>query len=111
MYLTKLNNKPANSSNPTFITWLYIRDKNDEEEDDSDEDSESSSNTKTKQSYSQYSLLSMPCKMVFLVCMELKMDKGKIAAQVGHATLGAYKQAKKHSPSVLTAWSGNVFSK
>ena len=105
MYLTKLNNKPV------YIAWLYIRDTTDEEEDDSDEDSELCSTTKEKQSYSQYSLLSMPCKMVFLVCMELKMDKGKIAAQVGHATLGAYKQAKKHSPSVLTAWSGNVFSK
>lgn len=31
-------------------------------------------------------------KMVFLVRMDLKMGLGKIAAQVGHATLKAYKQ-------------------
>lgn len=30
--------------------------------------------------------------MVFLVRMDLKMGLGKIAAQVGHATLRAYKQ-------------------
>jgi PTH2 family peptidyl-tRNA hydrolase len=30
--------------------------------------------------------------MVFLVRMDLKMGLGKMAAQVGHATLGAYKQ-------------------
>ena len=30
--------------------------------------------------------------MVFLVRMDLKMGLGKIAAQVGHATLKAYKQ-------------------
>lgn len=31
-------------------------------------------------------------KMVFLVRMDLKMGLGKMAAQVGHAALGAYKQ-------------------
>ncbi len=31
-------------------------------------------------------------KMVFLVRMDLKMGLGKIAAQVAHATLKAYKQ-------------------
>ena len=31
-------------------------------------------------------------KMLFLVRMDLKMGLGKIAAQVGHATLKAYKQ-------------------
>jgi PTH2 family peptidyl-tRNA hydrolase len=31
-------------------------------------------------------------KMVFLVRMDLKMGLGKIAAQVGHGTLKAYKQ-------------------
>ena len=30
--------------------------------------------------------------MIFLVRMDLKMGLGKIAAQVGHATLKAYKQ-------------------
>lgn len=31
-------------------------------------------------------------KMVFVVRMDLKMGLGKMAAQVGHATLGAYKR-------------------
>lgn len=74
-----------------------------------DEDDEDSEDESENQKHTQYSLLSMPCKMVFLVCMDLKMDKGKIAAQVGHATLGAYKKAQKYSPSVLVAWSGKNF--
>ena len=32
-------------------------------------------------------------KLVFLVRTDLGMGVGKIAAQVGHATLGAYKQS------------------
>ena len=32
------------------------------------------------------------------------MGKGKIAAQCGHATLGAYKLAGKYCPSALTNW-------
>lgn len=32
------------------------------------------------------------------------MGKGKIAAQCGHATLGAYKTASKYCPSALTCW-------
>lgn len=35
--------------------------------------------------------------MVFLVRMDLKMGLGKIAAQVGHATIGAYKQIEELS--------------
>lgn len=34
-------------------------------------------------------------KMVFLVRMDLKMGLGKMAAQVGHATLRAYKQMEQ----------------
>ncbi len=29
---------------------------------------------------------------------------GKIAAQCGHATLGAYKRAGRHAPSTLKGW-------
>ena len=32
------------------------------------------------------------------------MGKGKIAAQCGHATLGAYKLAEEFSKSALYAW-------
>ena len=43
-------------------------------------------------------------KMVVLVNMELKMGKGKIAAQVGHAVLGCYQQALTTAPSAVRWW-------
>jgi len=36
--------------------------------------------------------------------MDLNMGKGKIAAQCGHATLGAYKIASKYCKSALNWW-------
>jgi PTH2 family peptidyl-tRNA hydrolase len=36
--------------------------------------------------------------------MELNMGKGKIAAQCGHATLGAFRLSQKHCSSALTWW-------
>jgi PTH2 family peptidyl-tRNA hydrolase len=36
--------------------------------------------------------------------MELKMGKGKIAAQVGHAAVGCYKRASKQCPNAVSAW-------
>ncbi|SPO34910.1 related to PTH2 - aminoacyl-tRNA hydrolase [Pseudozyma flocculosa] len=44
------------------------------------------------------------CKMVLLVRMDLKMEKGKIAAQCGHATLAAYKAALKQTPQLVKQW-------
>ena len=42
--------------------------------------------------------------MVLVVRTDLKMGKGKAAAQCSHAAVGAYKIAKKNSPSILRAW-------
>ena len=42
--------------------------------------------------------------MFLCVNMELKMDKGKMCAQCGHATLGAYKTALKYCPTAVTWW-------
>ena len=36
-------------------------------------------------------------KMVLIVREDLKMGKGKIGAQCGHATLGAYKECTKYA--------------
>ena len=46
------------------------------------------------------------CKMVALVRTDLGMGVGKIAAQVSHATLGAFKAAKRQPPTSgwLEAW-------
>ncbi|EGR28391.1 peptidyl-tRNA hydrolase, putative [Ichthyophthirius multifiliis] len=45
-------------------------------------------------------------KMVFLVRMDLKMGVGKIAAQTGHAVLGAYQQLEQtqETESLLSGW-------
>lgn len=44
------------------------------------------------------------CKMVLGVRMDLKMDKGKIAAQCGHATLGSYRSALRMCPEYVRTW-------
>ncbi|KAI3625706.1 hypothetical protein CBS9595_001067 [Malassezia furfur] len=44
------------------------------------------------------------CKMVLGVRTDLKMDKGKIAAQCGHATLAAYRLAKRITPQYVQTW-------
>eukprot|EP00033_Pygsuia_biforma_P000804 GCRY01000938.1.p1 GENE.GCRY01000938.1~~GCRY01000938.1.p1 ORF type:complete len:164 (-),score=23.39 GCRY01000938.1:297-788(-) len=43
-------------------------------------------------------------KMVLCVRNDLKMGKGKIAAQCSHATLGAYKIAVHTCPDLLASW-------
>lgn len=45
-----------------------------------------------------------PHKMILVVRMDLKMGKGKIAAQCSHATLGAYRRSLRRKPSALKAW-------
>jgi PTH2 family peptidyl-tRNA hydrolase len=42
-------------------------------------------------------------KMVLVVRNDLKMGKGKAAAQCSHATLGCYKAAQKN-PKALAFW-------
>ncbi|XP_045591880.1 peptidyl-tRNA hydrolase 2, mitochondrial [Procambarus clarkii] len=46
-------------------------------------------------------------KLVLIVRNDLKMGKGKVAAQCSHATLKAYKQTKKKNPRLLKAWEMN----
>ena len=45
-----------------------------------------------------------PTKMVLAVRMDLKMGKGKIAAQCCHASVSAFKKAKSRSPELVKAW-------
>lgn len=47
-------------------------------------------------------------KLVLCVRTDLKMQKGKIAAQVGHATLGAYKKALRRNALALRLWENNA---
>lgn len=43
-------------------------------------------------------------KLVMLVRKDLKMGKGKIAAQCGHAAVGCVLKAQKHDPVALNTW-------
>lgn len=52
--------------------------------------------------------LSEPHKLVLCVRTDLKMQKGKITAQAGHATLGAYQACRKRRPDSLTVWQNNA---
>lgn len=53
----------------------------------------------------QASVLPSEHKMVLVVRNDLGMGKGKIGAQCGHATLGAYKRAVKKTPAAVASWS------
>lgn len=86
-----------------------VEERKEEEEDDEDDDEEESDEEEdetaaTSGGIRDFSLLSGPFKMVLCVNMELSMGKGKIAAQCGHATLGAYKRAARHAPTTLRSW-------
>ncbi|KAJ6638283.1 putative peptidyl-tRNA hydrolase 2 [Pseudolycoriella hygida] len=47
------------------------------------------------------------CKMLLIVRNDLKMGKGKIAAQCGHAAVGAYQTAIKRFPRLVRLWDSN----
>ncbi|XP_034746373.1 peptidyl-tRNA hydrolase 2, mitochondrial [Etheostoma cragini] len=43
-------------------------------------------------------------KMVLVVRNDLKMGKGKVAAQCSHAAVAAYKQVQRRNPELLKQW-------
>ncbi|XP_063002575.1 peptidyl-tRNA hydrolase 2, mitochondrial isoform X2 [Elgaria multicarinata webbii] len=43
-------------------------------------------------------------KMVMVVRNDLKMGKGKVAAQCSHAAVSAYKQVQRRNPELLKQW-------
>lgn len=49
--------------------------------------------------------------MVLVVRNDLKMGKGKIGAQCGHAAVGAYQSAIKHHPQMVRRWEDNGSAK
>lgn len=44
------------------------------------------------------------CKQVIVVRADLKMSKGKIVAQAGHAAVSASEEARKGRPNCWKAW-------
>nr|AAD19814.1 hypothetical 23.1kd-like protein [Drosophila melanogaster] len=55
-------------------------------------------------SVSSGSEASVSDKMVLVVRNDLKMGKGKIAAQCGHGAVGAYQRAVVRTPRLLRSW-------
>lgn len=43
-------------------------------------------------------------KMILVVRNDLKMGKGKVAAQCSHAAVAAYKQVQRRNPQLLKQW-------
>jgi hypothetical protein len=72
----------------------------DEYEDDDDEN-DAYSDVPIKNSYG---ITDGPFKMILCINMSLSMGKGKMCAQCGHATLGAYIKAQKHCDTAILWW-------
>jgi PTH2 family peptidyl-tRNA hydrolase len=77
----------------------------DSDDDDDDDDDEDDAAIAAAAASGKASLLPTENKMVLVVRNDLGMGKGKIGAQCGHATLGAYKRAVKRTPSAVASWS------
>ncbi len=43
-------------------------------------------------------------KQTIVIRADLKMGKGKLAAQASHSSLGAYKKVQKSNPEITRAW-------
>lgn len=76
----------------------------DEEEEDEEDIDDIFDNGSPYSIINTYAEAEEPFKLLLCVNNELKMTKGKIAAQCGHATLGAYKLATKYCKSALNNW-------
>ena len=61
-----------------------------------DDDNESSNDIAYTDDYDNY-------KLILVIRTDLKMGKGKVAAQCAHAAVAAYKAARKH-PKLLNLW-------
>jgi len=71
-----------------------------------DDDSACSSSKATKQSAPRGDY-----KMVLVVRNDLKMGKGKIGAQCGHAAVGAYQKAMDKNPAIVQRWENSGCAK
>ncbi|CRK95114.1 CLUMA_CG008592, isoform A [Clunio marinus] len=67
--------------------------------DDYDDSACKSSKMQTKQSAPRGEY-----KMILVVRNDLKMGKGKIGAQCGHASVGAYQKAMERNPAIVERW-------
>jgi hypothetical protein len=73
----------------------------DEYEDEDDDETNEDMDVPIKNSYG---ITDGPFKMILCINMSLSMGKGKMCAQCGHATLGAYIKAQKHCDTAILWW-------
>lgn len=83
-------------------------DEDDEDDEETSDDSEADSVELTHEDREKMNALRAgfmeECKLVLLVRTDLKMDKGKMAAQCSHATLACYKAMQGSNPQLLKHW-------
>ncbi|KAJ3070650.1 hypothetical protein HDU98_006328 [Podochytrium sp. JEL0797] len=75
-----------------------------EEDEESDDDDEDEATTLLAKPLSKTSPKGEEWKMVLLVRTDLKMEKGKAAAQCCHATLAAYRKMEERDGKGLDIW-------
>jgi PTH2 family peptidyl-tRNA hydrolase len=89
-------------------TVVLVNNDNDEEDDESEEDFSENDDPQASQgalrTAADWTIRHAPYKMVLVVNTELKMGKGKIAAQCGHAAVGCYQRMARQCPNALQAW-------
>lgn len=87
-----------------FVGYKYglkTCDKNEIEPEDKEEDKKLYRDTAPRGDY----------KMVLVVRNDLKMGKGKIGAQCGHASVGAYQTIMKKNKAILRRWENSGCAK
>ncbi|MCO5579375.1 hypothetical protein L7F22_033230 [Adiantum nelumboides] len=84
-------------------TRLAAAEGEDSESEDGDTDTDLTDEALARMNALRAGLLE-ECKLVLVVRTDLKMDKGKIAAQCSHATLACYKALAQANPKVLHQW-------
>ncbi|PIC27415.1 hypothetical protein B9Z55_019679 [Caenorhabditis nigoni] len=102
-YTAELSLKRTNNTGvEQAVAWIVER----SNESDFDDDSSSSENEVEEMGAVQ-STYGRTHKMVLVANMSLKMGTGKLAAQVGHATLAVYRQAmnSEAGQNAVAAWS------
>ncbi|OHT08237.1 putative peptidyl-tRNA hydrolase 2 [Tritrichomonas foetus] len=89
-----------------------IKRKNNKNEYEYDEEEEEEEEEEDDSSYFDPSKIDLEARHfgVFIVRRDLKMGKGKICAQCGHAALGLFCKVLKHVPPVAEKWN-DVFCK
>ncbi|CDO51995.1 hypothetical protein DV451_000312 [Geotrichum candidum] len=113
---TSINNKTTQGSSPTDTKDAIPS--ADQVDDDDGYSSATSSSTSTSSLYSDYeddedqgdaepgsfAFTDEECKMILVVRTDLKMTKGKAAAQCAHAAVACYKSIARSNPEILARW-------